>query len=202
MRKIIVLSFVSLDGVAQAPGGPEEDTSLGFRYGGWTVPLSDEFLGNEMLDQMGHNFDLLLGRRTYEIFAGYWPKADPANPIGASLNKSRKYVVSTSLRNPSWENTIVIKDHVPEQIRKIKEQKGPELQVHGSLNLIQTLMKHDLVDELWLKIYPVMLGSGKKLFEEETKFEGSFTLLETKTSPSGVIIANYRRNGEVKTGSF
>jgi dihydrofolate reductase len=202
MRKLVVLSFMTLDGVIQAPGGPEEDTSGGFRYGGWTFPYFDDFAGNEMTQQMGHDFDLLLGRITYEIFAAYWPLQERGNdPIADGLNKARKYVVSRKMSNPQWSNSIVIKENVPEEIRKIKTGNGPEIQVHGSGNLIQTLWKHDLVDELWLKIFPVMVGSGKRLFENG-KFSGSFKLIESRTSPSGVIIANYKREGEVKTGSF
>ena len=202
MRKLIILSFVSLDGIMQAPGGPQEDASNGFNYGGWTFPFFDEFLGNEMGNQMNHDFDLLLGRKTFEIFASYWPFADKEkDPIAGGINRARKYVVSGSLEKTSWNNSFIIKGNVPEEIKKLKEADGPELQVHGSGNMIQTLWKYDLVDELWLKIFPVMLGSGKRLFEKGD-FAGGFELLESKTSPSGVIVAKYSRSGEVKTGSF
>lgn len=202
MRKLIVLTFVSLDGVMQAPGGPEEDSSGDFTYGGWTVPFFDEFLGQVMGEQMGHPYDLLLGRKTYDIFASYWPHQDAqTNPGAASLNKAKKYVVSHDEQKLDWENSSLIKDNVVEEIKKIKEQGGPELQVHGSSNLIQTLLKNDLIDELWLKIFPVTLGSGKRLFADGTIPE-TFSLINSKASPKGVIIANFKRAGKVETGSF
>jgi dihydrofolate reductase len=202
MRKIVVLSFVTLDGVMQAPGGPEEDTSGGFRYGGWSFPFFDEFMGNVMAGQMGHSFDLLLGRKTYEIFASFWPLQDNEKDLGAAaLNNARKYVVSRSLKKAGWNNSIIIRGDAAEEIRKIKKAGGPEIQVHGSANLIQTLLRNDLVDELWLKIFPVTVGSGKRLFENGG-LAGGFELVESKTSPAGVIVANYKRAGNVKTGSF
>ena len=202
MRKIILLTFVSLDGVVQAPGGPDEDTSGGFKYGGWTFPYFDEFLGDVMGQQMGHQFDLLLGRKTYDIFASFWPHQDEKiNPGAASLNKAKKYVVSHNDFKLDWANSVLIKDNVVEKLKKLKQQGGPELQVHGSSNLIQTLLTNDLVDELWLKIFPVTIGSGKRLFGEGTIPE-AFTLAETKASPKGVIVANFKRAGEIKTGSF
>jgi len=202
MRKIIVLTFVTLDGVMQAPGGPEEDPSGGFRYGGWTVPYSDEFLGKEMVRQISRPADLLLGRKTYEIFASYWPNVkNDDNPIAASFNPARKYVVSKTLTKPGWENSVVISGDVAGEIGRLKEQKGPDIQVHGSGNLIQTLLRHDLVDELWLKIFPLTLGPGKRLFADGT-IPAAFALQEYKTSPKGVIIASYQRAGKVTTGSF
>src|SRR5258708_29276820 len=155
MRKIIVLTFLSMDGVMQAPGGPEEDTSGGFKYGGWTFPFFDEFLGKVMGMQMKGKYDLLLGHKTYDIFAGYWPEHTNEWP---QVNKITKYVVSNILTKPNWENTVIIKN--VNELKKLKMSKGPDLQVHGSGNLIQTLMKHDLVDEFWLKIFPVTLGTG------------------------------------------
>ena len=199
MRKIVVLSFVSLDGVMQAPGGPEEDTSSGFQYGGWTVPYSDEFSGKIMLEQMGMPFDLLLGRKTYDIFAGYWPKQ--TGPIADPFNKTTKYVVSHRQQKLDWKNSVLIEGDVAAKLKELKQEDGPMLQVHGSGNLIQTLLKNDLVDELWLKIYPVTLGKGKRLFAEGAMPAG-FELTESKTTPKGVIFANYKRAGEVKTGSF
>jgi dihydrofolate reductase len=202
MRKLIVLSFMTLDGVIQAPGTPEEDTSGGFRYGGWSFPFFDDFMGNEMIRQMSSDFDLLLGRKTYEIFAAYWPFADSEkDPIAAGINKARKYVVTSSLGRLDWSNSFIINGQVAEEIRKLKEADGPVLQVHGSGNLIQTLWLNNLVDELWLKIYPVAVGSGKRLFSDE-KFAGGFELIEFRISPGGVIIANYKRSGDVRTGSF
>lgn len=200
MRKIIVLTFLSLDGVMQAPGGPEEDTSDDFKFGGWSFSYFDDFLGGVMGEQMGKPFDLLLGRKTYDIFASFWPNQKD-NPGAEPLNKATKYVVSTTLTNPSWDKTVVIRDNVVEELKKLKQTDGPDLQVHGSGNLIQTLLKNDLVDELWLKIFPVMLGKGKRLFGDGT-IPGAFKLIDSKTSPSGVIVANYKREGEIKTGSF
>ena len=196
MRKILVLEFISLDGVIQAPGGPEEDTSGNFKYGGWTAPYFDEQSGKEMGKQMEGTYDLLLGRKTYDIFAGYWPTHTNNWP---QVNNITKYVVSKTLKNPSWENTIVI--HNIEELKKLKNAGGPDMQVYGSANLAQTLTQHDLVDEFWLKIFPVTLGSGKRLFDTGT-IPAAFTLIESTVTPSGVIFAKYKRAGEVKAGSF
>ena len=198
MRKVLVLTFVSLDGVMQAPGGPTEDTSGNFKYGGWTVPYFDEFGGQVMAEQMGQPFDLLLGRKTFEIFASYWPQHPEE---GAGINRATKYVASNPLTRHDWSKTVFLKGNVPEEIRKLKQQEGPDLQVHGSSLLIQTLLEHDLIDELWLKIFPVTLGHGKRLFGQGT-VPAAYTLLDAKHSPSGVIVANFKRAGEVKTGSF
>lgn len=198
MKKIIVLSFISLDGIMQAPGAPEEDTSGGFRYGGWVVPHFDEFAGEVMGEQMKQPFNLLLGRKTFEIFASYWPQHAGDWP---GINEYAKYVVSNTLTKHEWENSIFINGDVVGEIKKLKNQNGPDLQVHGSGNLIQTLLIHDLVDELWLKIFPVTLGSGKRLFDEGTA-PAAFELTESKVSPGGVIFASYKRAGEVKVGSF
>lgn len=201
MRKLVALTFVSLDGIMQAPGGPEEDTSGGFAYGGWTFPYFDETLGEVMAEQMGMPFDLLLGRKTYEIFASHWPNQDPNEPGVAELNKAKKYVVSTGTPDLSWENSELINGDIVAKIKALKNEDGPILQVHGSSNLLQTLLKEDLLDELWLKIFPVTLGGGKRLFGEGTQ-PAAFELLESRTSPSGVIVADYKRAGDVKTGSF
>lgn len=198
MRKIIVLEFITLDGVMQAPGGPEEDTSGGFKYGGWTAPYFDESLGKVMGEQMKEPFSLLLGRKTFEIFASYWPQHADQWP---GISESTKYVVSNTLNTSGWKNSVFIKGDAVEEIKKLKSQDGPELQVYGSSNLIQTLLKNDLVDELWLKIFPITLGAGKRLFAEGT-IPAAFKLTDSKISPSGVIVANYERAGEVKTGSF
>ncbi|NHI89801.1 MAG: dihydrofolate reductase [Candidatus Thorarchaeota archaeon] len=195
MRKIIVLSFVTIDGIMQAPGGPEEDTSGGFKHGGWTVPYFDDFLGEVMSEQMGRSFDLLLGRKTFEIFASYWPHHE------SPINDATKYVVSNTLTEHEWNNSVFINGDVVKKIKVLKSQDGPDLQVHGSSNLIQTLLKHDLVDELWLKIFPITLGSGKRLFDEGT-IPSTFTLKDVKMSPKGVIVSSYERSGEVRTGSF
>jgi dihydrofolate reductase len=199
MRKLIVLSFITLDGVMQGPGGPEEDTSGDFNFGGWSVGYFDDFVGNAMAEQMGHEFDLLLGRNTYEIFASYWPKV--TDESGRGINSATKYVVSHRPVNLDWKTTILIDGDVVEKIKKLKTESKPELQVHGSGNLIQTLLKHDLVDELWLKTFPVALGTGKRLFADGT-IPAGFTLLRSAVSPSGVVVASYARAGAVKLGSF
>lgn len=196
MRKIIALEFVSLDGVMQAPGGPQEDTSGGFKYGGWTAPYFDETTGKIMAEQMKGEYDLLLGHTTYDIFAGYWPEHTDGWP---QVNKITKYVVSKTLENPTWENTVVVKDVAA--LQKIKEQGERNIQIYGSGNLLQTLLKHDVVDELWLKIFPLTLGSGKRLFEKGT-IPASFKLFNSKISSNGIIFAYYKRAGDVKTGSF
>ena len=196
MRQLVVLSFLTLDGIMQAPGGSKEDTAGGFKYGGWSVPYWDDFLEKVMLEQLSRPFELLLGRKTYEIFAAYWPHQDEK-----VLNNAKKYVASHSPMKPDWNNSVLLQGDVVEEVKKLKAQDGPGLQVHGSGNLIQTLLKHDLVDELWLKIYPITLGAGKRLFAEGT-IPAAFTLRDSNTSPKGVIVANYERAGNVKTGSF
>lgn len=199
MRKIVVLTFISLDGVMQAPGGPEEDKTGDFKYGGWTVPYWDDFSGEEMSKQMGMPFELLLGRKTYDIFASYWPfqEGDIAEPF----NKTTKYVVSNSSPELTWEHSELIDGDVVTKLKDLKQQDGPMLQVHGSGNMIQTLLQNDLVDEMWLKIFPVTLGNGKKLFMDGT-VPVAFKLVEHSVSPKGVIFANYKRSGDVTTGSF
>ena len=201
MRKLIVLSFITLDGVLQAPGGPGEDDSGGFKYGGWSAGYFDDVMGEVMTKQMGHPLDLLLGRKTYDIFAGYWPRVGDDDPAGRVINRATKYVVSHRPVKTDWKTTVPIVGDVPEKIKQLKAESGPELQVHGSGNLIQTLLKHDLVDELWLKIFPVALGTGKRLFADGTMPAG-FSLSDSKITPAGVVVANYARGGEVKLGSF
>jgi dihydrofolate reductase len=200
MRKLIVLSFITLDGVMQAPGGPEEDCSGDFPFGGWSAGYWDTGLDKTMGTQMGHPFDMLLGRKTYDIFFAAWPKIDPDSVI----NRYRKYVVTNKpvpQETEIWKNTVKINGDVAGEIARIKSEDGPEIQVHGSGNLIQLLLRHDLVDEFWLKIYPVILGKGKRLFAEGT-IPAGLELVKSETSPSGVIIANYRRTGEIKFGSM
>lgn len=199
MRKLIVLSFITLDGVMQAPGAPEEDTSGGFKFGGWSVPYFDDFLGKTMDGQMDHPFDLLLGRKTYDIFASYWPQAK--DETGRVINEATKYVVSHRPVDTDWKTTVRIDGDAVAKIKELKAGDGPELQVHGSGNLIQTLLKHDLVDELWLKTFPVVLGTGKRLFADGTMPAG-FRVVQSSVSPSGVVVASYARAGDVKTGSF
>lgn len=194
MRKIIVLSFITLDGVMQAPGGPKEDRSGGFKYGGWVTPYFDETSGKIMGKQM-KPADLLLGRKTFEIFESYWPKHADMWP---GINDVTKYVMSKTMKKSSWENSVFIKSVA--DIKKLKNTKGSDIQVHGSGKLIQLLLKHDLVDELWLKIFPLTLGKGKKLFDGGA-IPAAFTLTESTITPSGVIFANYKRAGKVKTGT-
>ena len=193
MRKIIAVEFITIDGVMQAPGGSKEDTAEGFKYGGWMSPYFDEVSGKEMETQMEKTEALLLGHKTYDIFAGYWP--DHTDPW-PQVNKITKYVVSKTLKNPTWENTVVIKNI--EELKDLKNSNGGDLQVYGSTNLLQTLMRYDLVDEFWLKIFPITLGTGKRLFEKGT-IPASFELFKSLVTPSGVIIAYYKRAGEVKT---
>lgn len=199
MRKIIVLSFITLDGVMQAPGGPQEDTSGDFKYGGWTFAYFDEFAGKLMGEQMSGDAEYLLGRKTFDIFAGYWPKHKEEWP---QITNSNKYVVSNTTTSSDWEKSVFIKpENAVEEIKKLKSQNGPDIQVHGSGQLIQLLLKNDLVDELWLKTFPLTLGSGKKLFAEGT-IPAAFTLTDHKVTPTGVIFANYKRTGEIKTGTI
>lgn len=181
----------------QAPGGKGEDPSGGFDLEGWTFPYFDETLGNVMGTQMTPPFALLLGRKTYDVFADYWPKQGVDDPI----NKAVKYVVTSHPFETNWEVTIPISGDVPTAIRDLKEQTGPMLQVHGSSELIQTLLEHDLVDELWLKTFPVMLGKGKRLFGLGT-VPAAFKLINSTVTPSGVLVASYKRAGQVKLGTF
>jgi dihydrofolate reductase len=194
MRKIIVLSFITLDGVMQAPGGPGEDTSGGFKYGGWVAPLFDE-VGGKVMEKQLKPADYLLGRKTFEIFAGYWPAHADYWP---GINDGTKYVLSKTMKKSDWKNSVFLKSLA--DIKKLKKSKGSDIQVHGSGKLIQLLLKNDLVDEFWLKIYPLTLGKGKKLFDKGT-IPAAFTLTESSVTPSGVIIANYKRAGKVKTGT-
>ena len=200
MRKIIVLSFITLDGVLQAPGGPEEDESGSFKYGGWTAPYfaeADKAAGEFMEKQM-KSADLLLGRKTFEIFASYWPEHADMWP---GINDVTKYVTSKTMnKNKSdWKNTVFLNS--VDDIKKLKNSEGTDIQVHGSGNLIQTLLKHDLVDDLWLKTFPITLGQGKKLFDDGT-IPAAFTLTDSLVTPNGVIFANYKRAGKVKTGTI
>ncbi|EPG51843.1 dihydrofolate reductase family protein [Leptospira kirschneri] len=194
MRKIIVSSFITLDGVMQAPGGPEEDTSGGFKYGGWTAPYHDEVSGKVMEKQM-KPADYLLGRKTFEIFASYWPEHADFWP---GINDGTKYVMSKTMKKSHWKNSVFLESLA--DIEKLKNSEGSDIQVWGSGELIQLLLKNDLVDELWLKIFPVTLDTGKRLFGDGT-VPAAFTLIEGSVTPSGVIIANYKRAGEVKTGT-
>ena len=191
--------MVSLDGVMQAPGGPEEDASDGFKYGGWTVPYADESFGPIFKKELSVPFDLLLGRKTYEIFAAYWPKQK--GMVADPFNKAKKYVASDKGLDLTWKESILINGNAAAKLKTLKKEDGPVFHVWGSSNLIQTLLKNDLVDELRLRIYPVTLASGKRLFAEGT-IPAAFELLDSTALPSGVILANYKRSGEIKTGSF
>jgi len=199
MRELIVNTFLTLDGVMQAPGGPEEDPSGGFEHGGWSFGYWDEQMQGVMGELMSKPFDLVLGRKTYEIFAAFWPYSD--DPGAEPLNKATKHVASTTLTELEWENSKLIEGEAPEGVRALKQEDGPELQVHGSANLIQTLLEHGLIDEFRLWIFPLVLGKGKRLFEGGTLPAG-LELASAQVSSSGVIMATYRSGAEIKGGSF
>lgn len=198
MRKLNVLEFISLDGVIQAPGGPKEDTSGGFAYGGWTTPHRDSVSGAAMKKQMNLPFDLLLGRKTFDNFASFWPQH---YDIWPGAKTATKYVASNTLTSHEWQPSVFLSGDIAQKITKIKQQEGPDLHVYGSANLVQTLLKHDLVDALWLKIFPVTLGSGKRLFALGT-IPAAFKVTESTVTPKGVIIINYERAGAVPTASM
>jgi dihydrofolate reductase len=195
VRKIIVLAFLTLDGVMQAPGGPEEDTSGGFEFGGWVAPYDDD-AGSEIMQEQMKPADLLLGRKTFDIFASYWPEHAEHWP---GINEATKYVMSSTREKSDWVNCVFLKSL--EDIQNLKNSEGSDLKVWGSSKLVQFLLKHDLVDELWLKIHPLMLGKGKKLFDDSI-LPAAFTLAESMITISGVIIVNYKRAGDVKTGTI
>lgn len=197
MRKIIVLEHISLDGVIQGPGGPDEDTSGGFKYGGWIGQHSDALLGTLLRKQMNLPFDLLLGRKTYDIWAPYWPHHADAWP---GANKAIKYVASNTITSGEWQTSVILSGNIVEKIAKIKESQGPDLHVWGSGDLLQTLIKHDLVDVFWLMIYPITLGVGKRLFANGT-IPRTFKVTESNVTPNGVIVVNYERTGATPTGS-
>jgi dihydrofolate reductase len=197
LRKIKVISMITLDGVMQAPGGPDEDKSGGFKYGGWTASYGDEVF-SKVFEKLMKPSDLLLGRKTYEIFAGYWPEHESGWP---GINDVTKYVISKTIKKrgqPGWKNSVFFKSLA--DIKKLKDSEGSDVQVWGSSKLIQSMLKNDLVDELWLVIFPLTLGQGQKLFREGT-IPAAFALKESTITPGGVIIANYKRAGKVKTGT-
>ena len=200
MRKLVVNTFTTLDGVMQAPGGPEEDPTGGFEHGGWSAGYWDEAMGQWMGEFMGKPFDLLLGRKTYEIFAAHWPHARD-QPGAEQLNAATKYVASRTLSSVDWENSQLLEGDVADAIARLKEQDGPDLQVHGSSNLIQTLLRHELIDEVRVWIFPVVLGSGKRLFGDGTLPAG-LELADSKTSTTGVVFLTYRPAGQPRYGSF
>lgn len=194
MRQIIVLEHISLDGVIQAPGGPEEDTSGGFTYGGWVAPYSDTALGTALRKQMNMPFDLLLGRKTFDIWAPYWSQH---GEIWPGVNTATKYVASNTLTSSTWQPAVFLNGDIAQKIAQIKQQPGPDLHVWGSGHLLQTVIKHDLVDVFWLMIYPVTLGSGKKLFADGA-IPAAFKVTESSVTPQGVIIVNYERAGAIR----
>jgi dihydrofolate reductase len=198
MRRLTVIQNVSLDGVMQAPGGPDEDPTGGFAHGGWAVPYFDDVMWQAIAD-WPRPYELVLGRGTYEIFAAHWPYDE--GPIADELNAMRKYVASTTLDRVEWNNATLIEGDVAEYVAALKEQDGPELSVHGSPGLVQTLLAHDLVDELRLSIYPLVLASGKRLFGDGA-VPAALALRDVRHSTTGVIIATYARAGEMERGSF
>jgi dihydrofolate reductase len=204
MRKIIAATFVSLDGIMQAPGGPEEDPTGGFKFGGWTAPYFDEALGAAVGEIFERPFDLLLGRKTYDIFAAHWPHAEsgPDAPIAEVFNRIAKHVATRSPgKRLDWNNSHSLGDDIVASLKKLKEGDGPDLLIQGSSDMIQTLLAHRLIDEFTLMIFPVLLGKGKRLFGEGTA-PGAMKLVKSQPYPSGVIVARYEPDGEVRTGDF
>ena len=200
MRRLIVSTFLTLDGVMQAPGGPGEDDSGGFTHGGWSVNYWDEKMGEVMDQAMSPPFDLVLGRKTYDIFAAHWPHA-PEEAGGKPLNDATKYVASRGRPTLAWQNSVLIEGDVAEGVAALKQGDGPELQVHGSGNLVQTLLRHNLVDEFRLWVFPVVIGSGKRLFSDGAVPAG-LKLVDTKVSTTGVLMGTYEPAGELVTGTF
>jgi dihydrofolate reductase len=200
-RNLITTTFVTLDGVMQAPGGPQEDTSGGFTQGGWSANYWDELMGKIMTSFMELPFELLLGKRTYDIFAAFWPNTDQDQSVAKPFNATKKYVVSHSPTELTWQNSILVTDNVEEEIKKLKAMDAPDLWVHGSGNLIQTLLKNDVIDRMHLWTFPVTVGGGKRLFAEGTLPVG-FKLIESQSSATGVVIATYEPAGTLQTGSI
>jgi dihydrofolate reductase len=199
MRKLVVNTFLTVDGVMQAPGGREEDPSGGFTLGGWAADYWDDDLGDVMGEFMGKPFDLVLGRKTYEIFAAHWPYVD--DPGATALNEATKYVASRTLPNLEWQNSVLLEGDVTEAIAELKRQDGPELQVHGSSNLVQTLLRHNLVDQFGIWTFPLVVGPGKRLFSDGTIPNG-LKLTDSKVFSTGVVMTIYEPAGEVVPGSF
>jgi dihydrofolate reductase len=202
MRKVIVGAFLSLDGVMQSPGGPQEDTEGGFDLGGWFAPHIDEIFGEEVDKLFVPPFDLLLGRKTYDIFAAHWPHVDDGEDasIAALFSRATKYVASRSLSDPAWAESVVLRD-AGKEVAQLKQAEGPTLVTQGSSDLMQTLLAHDLIDEIRLFTVPILLGQGKRLFGEGT-IPAAFRLRESRITGTGVIVANYERAGKVQTGDL
>lgn len=200
MPKLVVTSFVTLDGIMQAPGGPREDRSGAFLHGGWVMPFADDGFGKAVVEVIGRLGALLIGRGTYEIFAGHWPRiTDPADPIAAPFNRVPKYVASRTLERPDWKGTTVLRD-VPADVERLKQgDLAGELQVHGSPGLVQTLLAYELVDELHLWQFPIVLGRGKRLFGAGT-VPTAFQLVRSRTTAKGVVISTYRPSGRPEAG--
>lgn len=201
MRKVIASAFVSLDGVMQAPGGPEEDPTGGFRYGGWTFHYWDDVMGRKMDQMFADPFDLLLGRRTYEIFAAYWPYVSGEDSIATVFNAATKYVATSSNPALTWQRSVALRSNVPAEVARLKQQDGPNLLIQGSSVLVHSLLANDLIDELTLLTFPLVLGRGKRFFDESSR-PGALEVAETSVSGTGVTISSYRRGGPITTGSF
>lgn len=201
MRKVVLNTFVTLDGVMQAPGGRDEDREGGFAHGGWSVSYWDEPMGETIVEWTQRAGALLLGRKTYEIFVAHWPKVTDEDPVAAKLNSVRKYVASRTLRDVTWNNATLIKGDLAEAVRRLKQEPGDEIQVHGSGELIQTLLRHGLVDEIRLWVFPVVLGSGKRLFADGA-IPGALKLVASRSSSTGVTINTYEAAGAIRYGTF
>jgi dihydrofolate reductase len=201
MRKLVVGTFVTVDGVMQAPGGPDEDREGGFEHGGWSVNYWDEPMGQAITEQTLRGGALLLGRKTYDIFAAHWPRVSDEDPVAAKLNSMPKYVASRTLRDVDWNNSTLIKGDVAEAVARLKQEPGGDIQVTGSGDLIQTLLKDDLVDELVLWVFPLVLGTGKRLFGSGT-LPANLKLTNTRTFDTGVTVHTYERAGDVQYGTF
>ena len=198
MRKIIVLEHISLDGVIQAPGGPDEDTSDGFAYGGWSAAFDDDAIGAAVKKMLDMPIDLLLGRKTFDIWAAFWPQH---GDIWPNVNTATKYVASNTMTSSEWQPSVFLNGDVAKKVAELKQGEGPDLHIWGSGNLLQTLMKHDLVDNFWLMIYPITLGEGKRLFAGGT-IPAAFKVTESIVGSTGVILVNYERAGSVQTGTI
>jgi len=198
MRKITVLEHITLDGVIQGGGGPDEDTSNGFAYGGWCAPFDDDVIGVEVKKMLDMPIDLLLGRKTFDIWAAFWPQH---GDIWPRVNTATKYVASNTMTSSEWQPSVILNGDVAKEVAELKQGSGPDLHIWGSGNLLQTLMKHDLVDKFWLMIYPITLGQGKKLFAGGT-IPAAFKVTKSVVGSTGVILVNYERNGDVQTGTI